>query len=124
MLLPSVLSLLLPSQTLAPAPTHSVAASRASSTQLVVPSRTLQKRPRSPEVVAVLADSGGIEFAFDDEDDEEEDDPGEIMEGILTDKAATNLTVSELQTQLKMLGQKNDDDTTTTLNGNTVGAKS
>ena len=49
-----------------------------------------------------------IQFDFDDEEEEEDDDDAEMiaMEGQLTANPAQNMTVSELQAQLKQLGQR------------------
>jgi hypothetical protein len=66
-------------------------------------------RARAPRAAIVE----GIEFAFeeDEEDDEDTfdsiaDDPTTALSAVLTDQPAVNLTVSELQAQLKQLGQR------------------
>jgi len=69
------------------------------------------RRPRSSAKIALNA---GIEFDFDEDEDEDDEDgffretdnAMEQMDAMLTDKPAANLTVAELQAQLKQLGQR------------------
>ena len=86
---------------------HPPWASSSPGAQLMHRPLPLVHRCTSP-VCASSQDSLEYAFAFEeDEDDvEEEDDPMVAMEGALTDRPASNLTVAELQAQLKQLGQR------------------
>ena len=86
---------------------HPPWASSSPGAQLMHRPLPLVHRCTSP-VCASSQDSLEYAFAFEeDEDDvEEDDDPMVAMEGALTDRPASNLTVAELQAQLKQLGQR------------------
>ena len=109
-LLPLALLLRAPPPTLQPAPPQPLCAPFAWP-QLPLPCASgavpLHVRRCAPPT-AVLAEST-FDFEFVDDDEEEEleaDDPMEEMENALSDQPAANMTVSELQAQLKQLGQR------------------
>ena len=78
---------------------------------------SISTAPTIRQPLPIIARSGAaarasqdLEYAFavedEDEDEDEPDDQMEAMEGALTDRPASNLTVAELQAQLKQLGQR------------------